>query len=364
MRLFLAALSLFLMPGLAKAEALTTDTGAVSVTKMITGLDEPWAMAFLPGGAVLITERGGELLHVKDGARQVVAGVPDVADIGQGGLLDVVAARDFGESREIFLSYAAPFGGGAGTALAKARLSEDGRALSDVEVLFRMNRASSRGQHFGSRIVEARDGTLFLTIGDRGAREQAQNMGRYNGKLVRVTRNGGIPADNPFASGDLPAIYSLGHRNPQGAALDEAGQLWTVEHGARGGDEINRPEAAKNYGWPRISYGTHYSGGKIGEGTEAPGMEQPAFYWDPSIAPSGMMIYSGKLFAEWAGDIFVGSLKFDMISRLEIAGDSAREVERLFEGRFARIRDIREAPDGAIWFLSVGDGAAYRITPG
>jgi glucose/arabinose dehydrogenase len=182
---------------------------------------------------------------------------------------------------------------------------------------------------------------------------------------VRVARDGSVPADNPYAQGGgLPEIWSFGHRNPQGAALDGQGRLWTVEHGAQGGDEVNRPLPGRNFGWPVISYGRHYSGAKIGVGTAAEGMVQPAFYWDPSIAPSGMMIYSGKLFPAWEGDIFVGSLKFDMISRLEVAGDRVGEAERLFQDRYPRIRDIREAPDGSIWFLSVGDGAAYRLTPG
>ncbi len=350
------------------ARAQTTErveSGTVQVTRMVSGLREPWAIGFLPGGGTLITERGGRLLHLKGGESIDVSGVPRVAAAGQGGLLDVVVARNFTQSREIFLSFSEPRGGGAGTAMAVARLSDDGTALEDLRVIFSMRNPTASTHHFGSRLVEAPDGTLFLTIGERGDRDKAQDVSVHNGKVIRITRTGSIPPDNPFKSGDwLPEIWSYGHRNPQGAALDADGVLWINEHGAQGGDEVNRPEAGANYGWPVISYGRHYDGGSIGIGTEAPGMEQPLHYWDPSIAPSGMMIYSGRLFPDWQGDFFVGSLKFNMISRLERSGDALREAERLFQDRYPRIRDIREAPDGSIWFLSVGDGAAYRITPG
>lgn len=365
MRLILS-LGLFLLFPIAalSQQILQTDSGSVQVEKMISGLDEPWALAFLPDGSQLVTERDGRLLLVKDGKATRVSGVPRVAARGQGGLLDVVVAKDFAQSKEIFLSYSEPRRGGAATALAVGKLSETGTRLTNVNRLFQVNVVEQGGRHFGSRIVEAADGSLFLTLGDRGDRPSAQNLSNHNGSVIRVTRSGGVPPNNPFVGIDaLPEIYSIGHRNIQGAALDGAGRLWTVEHGAAGGDEINRPSAGKNYGWPVISYGRHYTGGKIGEGTSKAGMEQPALYWDPSIAPSGMMIYSGKLFPKWKGHIFVGSLKFDMISRSVPNGSQAREIERLFQDVFQRIRDIREAPDGSIWFLSVGDGAAYRISP-
>ena len=347
------------------ADQIATDAGPVGVTRVVSGLDEPWAIGFLPDGSFLITERHGALHYFRDGATRNVSGVPKVHARGQGGLLDVVVARDFASSGEVFLTFSKPARGGGKTALARATFDAGRAALTDLTILFEMSAASGAGQHYGSRVVEAPDGTLWLTIGDRGARDMAQNPNAHNGKVVRVGRDGRVPADNPFAGGGaLPEIWSLGHRNPQGAALDANGRLWTVEHGARGGDEVNMPLAGRNYGWPVISYGRHYSGAKIGVGTRADGMEQPEFYWDPSIAPSGMMIYSGKLFPAWKGDIFVGSLKFDMISRLEVSGGKVSEAERLFQDRYIRIRDIREAPDGSIWFLSVGDGAAYRITPG
>ncbi len=350
------------VPGL--AEELETSAGPVDVRRAVAGLDTPWAIAFLPDGGQLITERGGRLLLIRDGKAVPVTGVPDVRAKGQGGLLDVQVARDFERSREIFLTFSEPMGRGAGTALAVARLDAPAK-LSDLRVIFRQAGGSDAGKHFGSRVVEAPDGTLYLTIGDRGERERAQDLGSHNGKVIRVARNGAIPPDNPFVgqAGAEPAIWSYGHRNPQGAALGPDGAVWTVEHGPKGGDEINRPGAGKNHGWPVISYGVEYSGGKVGRGTAAEGMEQPVHYWDPSIAPSGMMIYSGRLWPEWKDDIFVGSLKFDMISRLSGDAGGLVEAERLFQGEFPRIRDVREAPDGSIWFLSEDEGAAYRMTP-
>ncbi len=348
----------------AGADPQPTDLISVDVQKVVVGLDEPWSIAFLTDDDVLITERAGRLLHVVGTEVSEIAGVRAVFGQGQGGLFDVVLARDYAQSHELLLSYAEPREGGAGTALAIAKLDLAAKRLTDFKVIYRMNTTSPRDIHFGGRVVEAPDGTLLLTNGERGNGDLAQDMQADNGKVIRINRDGSIPPDNPFVGGGgLPEVWSLGHRNPQGAALDAKGRFWLVEHGAMGGDEINHPEAGKNYGWPIITFGLNYNGNKIGVGTEAPGLEQPAFYWDPSIAPSGMMIYSGKLIPQWQGNIFVGSLKFDMISRLEINGDTASEVERLFQDQYIRIRDIREAPDGSIWFLSVGDGAAYRISP-
>ena len=232
-----------------------------------------------------------------------------------------------------------------------------------VEELFEIEPGSSGGRHFGSRVVEGGDGKLYMTIGDRGDRDSAQDLSVENGSVVRLNRDGSVPQDNPFVGteGAQPEIWSYGHRNPQGAAVDARGQVWTVEHGARGGDEVNRIQKGVNFGWPVISYGTHYSGFKIGEGTAKEGMEQPVYYWDPSMAPSGMMIYSGKLWPEWAGDMFIGSLKFNYISRLD--GAPFAEVEQIAGDETLRVRDIEEAPDGAIWFISVGQGAIYRMTP-
>ncbi|MEL6609427.1 MAG: PQQ-dependent sugar dehydrogenase [Pseudomonadota bacterium] len=345
------------------AVALPSSQGPLTVTATVTGLDEPWGFAFLPEGGVLITERSGTLIHVApDGTRSTVTGTPRVADAGQGGLLDILLPRDFAQTREVYLTFAARQRGGAGTALARATLSADAARLEGTEVIWELASGSSGGRHFGSRVVEGADGFLYVTIGDRGDRPSAQDLSNENGSVVRVARDGSIPASNPdLGQGARPGIYSYGHRNPQGAAVDAQGRIWVVEHGAAGGDEVNLVEAGANYGWPTISYGRHYSGAKIGVGTSAPGLKQPMHYWDPSIAPSGMMIYSGKLWPSWEGDIFVGSLKFDMISRLE-RGTMVREIERLSSDETLRVRDIREAPDGTIWFLSVGQGALYRIS--
>ncbi len=359
----LAALALACLGLAPPAAALETSAGEVTLSPVITGLDAPWALAHLPDGGVLVTERGGRLLLWRDGRTQVVAGAPDVAAIGQGGLLDVTLARDFATTRTVFLTYAKPQGRGSGTAMAKARLSPDGDRLTALTELFAMSPGSSGGRHFGSRVVEARDGTLFVTIGDRGDRPAAQDLSRHNGSIVRVTRDGAVPADNPFVGqpGVRPEIWSYGHRNPQGAGLAPDGTLWTAEHGARGGDEVNRITPGTNYGWPVISFGRHYSGARIGEGTSKPGMAQPAMYWDPSIAPSGLLVYDGAMFPDWRGDLFVGSLKVNYISRIGVSGDSAREVEQIASPETARVRDIQQAPDGSIWFISVGNGTIYRL---
>lgn len=351
----LAASSAFAAP-------IETSVGTVQVTPMVQGLDEPWSVGFLPGGGVLITERDGRLLHVaQDGTTQAVSGLPEVAAVGQGGLLDILVPGDFAERGEVFLSYAQPQGRNAGTAILRGTLSGDRGALDDVTTIFSMTEPTGTGRHFGSRLVEAPDGTLFLTIGDRGDRPAAQDLTRHNGSVLHLTRDGDPAPDNPDLGG-LPEIWSYGHRNPQGAALDLDGNLWVNEHGAQGGDEVNRIEKGANYGWPVIAYGEHYGGGQIGEGTEKEGMEQPVHYWDPSIAPSGMMFYSGALWPEWEGDLFIGSLKFDYIARLD--GDPMNEAEQLQSEDTLRVRDIREGPDGAIWFLSVGQGTLYRMTPG
>ena len=337
---------------------------SVQIEPIVTGLADPWAVAPLPDGGVLITQKTGELILDRDGKTTTVAGVPTIAQQGQGGLLDITLARDFSQSRQLFLTYAKPqANGGSGTALAIAQLSEDGTALVDLTELFEMSAGSSGGRHFGSRVVEAPDGTLFVTIGERGDRPAAQDRSNHNGTVIRVNRDGSVPADNPFVGqADIqPEIWSYGHRNPQGADLDALGRLWVSEHGAKGGDEVNLIRKGANYGWPIISYGRHYSGATIGEGSAKDGMEQPAHYWDPSIAPSGLMVYSGALFEEWTDDIFVGSLKFDYISRL--SGDPLREVEQIKTPETVRVRDVVEGPNGAIWFISEPQDAVYRMVP-
>lgn len=362
----MALIVLIWICGPAQAQIFDTSAGPVKVERMADKLNQPWSVALLPGGDFIVTERDvGKVWYFNsDGSRHEVWDIPRVASRGQGGLFDLVLSRSFTSTGEVFLTYAQASDDGVRTALAVANLSADNRRLENLRVIFRINTGSGSGGHFGGRVVEDESGALFLTIGDRGDSASAQDPATHQGKLVRVNRDGSVPADNPYANGPfLPEVWSIGHRNPQGATLDETGQIWTVSHGAKGGDEINRPEPKKNYGWPVISYGTHYSGGQIGVGTSAPGMEQPRYYWDPSIAPSGMMIYSGKLFPQWKGSIFVGSLKFDYIARLTRDGDQITGEEKLFTDEFQRIRDVREGPDGAIWFLSEGDRALYRVTP-
>ncbi|MEC7765249.1 MAG: PQQ-dependent sugar dehydrogenase [Pseudomonadota bacterium] len=346
----------------ALSDTVETAAGPMEITEIAGDLDMPWGVDFLPDGGFLVTEIAGRLWRYDaEGNRTEVSGAPDVVAEGQGGLLDVAVARDFDESREIFLTYSKAQNGGAGTALMVARLNEAGDGLTGGRVLFEMADGGNTGRHFGSRVVEAEDGNLFVTIGDRGQAEMAQDLGKHNGSVVRIARDGNVPEGNPFVGQDgaLPEIWTYGHRNPQGAALDGDGQLWTVEHGAQGGDEINRIEAGTNYGWPEISYGTNYNGSRIGVGTEAEGMAQPEFYWDPSIAPSGMAILSDAV-PEWAGHIVVGSLKFNSIHVLDPSDWTEEVIE---SDETARVRDVAEAPDGSIWFISEVNGAIYRLAP-
>ncbi|MCR9107947.1 PQQ-dependent sugar dehydrogenase [Marivita sp. XM-24bin2] len=347
------------------SETIETSAGAMQVSAVVTGLDEPWGFGFLPDGKIVITERDGRVLLVTPGeGSKVVQSPPDVYTDGQGGLLDVLVPRDFAQSRTLFFSHAKRQERGSGTAVTKAVLSANGMALTNHETIFEIAPGSSGGRHFGSRLVEGRDGTLFVTVGDRGDRPSAQDRRLHNGSVLRITKTGAVPDDNPFANTDgvQPEIWSYGHRNPQGAALDGSGQLWITEHGARGGDEVNRIEKGVNYGWPVIAYGRHYSGRSIGEGTAKPGMAQPETYWDPSIAPSGLAFYINGPIPAWNNDLFAGSLKFDYIARL--SGEPLREVEQINGESTQRVRDVRQGPDGAIWFLSVGNGALYRLSPG
>jgi glucose/arabinose dehydrogenase len=338
------------------------------VVTLTDDLEHPWGLAFLPDGRMLVTERPGRLRIVtQDGTVGApLAGVPEVAARAQGGLLDVALAPDFAQSRMIYLSYSEPGDGGtAGTSVARGRLTDAG--LENVQVVFRQEPKVSGGAHFGSRLVWARDGNLFITTGDRQNRPFVQDLSKHQGKVIRIRPDGAVPRDNPFVNRDgaRPEIWSYGHRNLQGAALHpETGQLWTVEHGARGGDELNAPKAGRNYGWPVITYGRDYSGASIGEGQSKQGMEQPVHYWDPSIAPSGLMFYTGDRFPNWKGNAFVGALGFRLLSRLELDGERVRAEERLIQDMGQRIRAVVQGPDGLIYLLTdEGDGRILRLEP-
>lgn len=344
--------------------------GKASAEVVASGLSHPWGLAFLPGGRFLVTERPGRLRVVEADGRlgPPLAGLPQVAAGGQGGLLDVITDADFARNRRIFFCYSepAPKGGGNSTALASATLAPDAAALQDVKVLFSQRPKVASQLHFGCRIVQAPDGHLFLTLGERyGRKEDAQRLDNHLGKVVRIAPTGGAAPGNPLAgrAGALPEIWSWGHRNPQGAAWGPDGRLWIHEHGAQGGDEINRPEAGRNYGWPVITYGENYGGGKIGEGTAKAGMEQPLHYWVPSIAPSGMaFLTSDRYGTAWKGSLFVGSLKFARLHRLELQGAQVVRDEYLLDGLGARIRDVRQGPDGWLYLLTDSpDGQLLRL---
>lgn len=371
----LVLLGCALITSAATAQAQTFDTklGKVRVEQIVSGLDTAWAMAMLPNGKLLVTERDGKLILVDPETptrKRTVSGLPEISAFGQGGLLDVVLDPDFLTHNTIYFTFSDPGsgqGGGVGTAIASAVFSEKPRPqLRDVKILFSMDKKTRGGRHFGSRIVPDGKGHLYFTIGDRGTQMRAQDPLDAAGTVMRIKTDGSVPNDNPFANGEraLPQIWSIGHRNAQGAALNPiTGELWTLSHGAKGGDEINIPEAGKNYGWPLISYGVNYSGSKIGVGTQAPDLEQPIYYWDPSIAPSGFAFYEGNAVANWKGNLFAGALKFQTLVRLELEGNKVVSEERLFEGEFGRIRDVRHFPDGALWFLTDdSDGAIYRVT--
>lgn len=339
------------------------------VRTLVSGLDHPWGMAFLPEGGVLVTERPGTLNLFSKGfdRREVVSGLPLISEVGQGGLLDVALHPGFADNRLVYLSYAAPGDGGDGTEVARGRLT--GARLEDVEVIFTAVPKSSGGRHFGSRLLFDRSGYLYITLGDRGKRPQAQALSTHPGSIIRLRDDGSVPPDNPFVSSSLarPEIFTYGNRNVQGIALQpESGRIWAHEHGPQGGDEINIINAGVNYGWPIITYGRNYGiGTRIGEGTHKEGMAQPALQWTPSIAPSGMAFYQGDRFPHWQGDLFVGSLKFRLLVRLSVNRDQVEEEERLLADEYGRIRDVRTGPDGYIYLLTdESDGRLLRLEPG
>jgi glucose/arabinose dehydrogenase len=365
----LAAATAIVHPALAQsADTVETKEVTVRVEKVAEGLEHPWAVEVLPDGGYLVTERPGRMRIVRDGkVSDPISGVPKVSARGQGGLLDVALAPDFAASRRLYFTAATATSRGSGTQAFTATLSRDERSLEGVKPIFTMRRFTPGNIQYGSRIAIARDGTLFISVGDRGDRDRSQDWQDDAGSIVHIDADGGIPADNPFKDGGkaLPEIWSKGHRNPQGITFDAAdGKLYTVEHGARGGDEINRPEAGKNYGWPIITYGRDYSGAEIGEGTAKEGLEQPLHYWDPSIAPGALAVYHGGMFPEWDGDFLVAALKFQLLSRMQRDASGAFVAEeRMFRGDYGRIRDVVVAPDGALLMVTdEDDGALLRVS--
>jgi glucose/arabinose dehydrogenase len=347
---------------------------AFDVTTVASALENPWGLAFLPNGRFLVTERPGRMrvLNARGAKSDPVQGVPEVDARGQGGLLDVIIDPKFPENQLVYWAYSEPRKGGNGTAVARGRLQADASPprLEAVQVIWRMMPTLDSVLHFGSRLVFARDGALFITTGERSVpqgREQAQSLDSAFGKVIRIHPDGTVPADNPFANkpGALPEIYSYGHRNIQSAALHpETGQLWTVEHGPKGGDELNAIDPGKNYGWPTITYGVEYSGQRVGKGlTAATGLEQPLYYWDPVIAPSGMAFYTGAAFPAWKGSLFIGGLAAKHVARLTLEGKRVVGEERLLVDR-ARFRDVRVGPEGFLYLLTdASDGELLRLSP-
>jgi glucose/arabinose dehydrogenase len=353
----------------AQTKTFQSQKHAFRVVTLVEGLSHPWSLAFLPDGQILITERGGRLRRVSQDFKldpKPIEGVPRVVATGQGGMFDVALHPNFAENGTIYLAYNGPGEGGWGTELMRAKL--DGQRLTQTQVLFRLEPKSRAGLHFGGRIVFDRQGYLYLTLGDRGDQERAQQLDDHAGSVIRLHDDGRVPADNPFVKrpGAKPEKFTLGNRNMQGAALHpQTGELWTHEHGPQGGDEINVVRAGRNYGWPVITYGVNYGiGTKIGEGTHKSGMEQPLYKWVPSIAPSGMAFYEGARFPGWRGNLLIGALRDAMLVRLELDGEKVVKEERLLKGALGRIRDVRVGPDGFVYLLTdESDGVLARLEP-
>lgn len=352
------------------AEQKSSPAAEISVTaeQVVSGIEIGWGIAFLPDGDMLVTEKSGKLLRIRDGeiAAEITDGLPSSLVVnGQGGFLDIELDPDYEENGWIYFTHASNSGSGEGsnTALTRAKLVND--TLVDTEELYKAVPNSTRGQHYGSRIVFDNNGYLFFSIGDRGNRDvNPQDLSRDGGKIYRLNSDGSIPSDNPFVGEDgaKEAVYSYGHRNPQGMALNpETGIVWENEHGPRGGDEVNIIEPGKNYGWPVISYGINYNGTEFAQDTVMEGMEQPILYWDPSIAPAGMTFVTGDKYPGWEGDLLIGSLKFAYIAHLDVEGNEILSEEKLVEGA-GRIRAVEQGPDGYIYFSAEGDGI-YRLVP-
>ena len=347
-----------------------SSAGGLEVRTFARGLVNPWSLAFLPDGRMLVTERPGRIRVVSAEGQlsPPLKGVPDVWASGQGGMLDVAIDKSYAQNKTIYFCFAERTSGGGRTAIARAKLDDAAGRLDETKIIFRQEGPLSSGYHYGCRIAQADDGNLFVTLGDHGShREQAQELGNHLGKVIRIAPDGSAAAGNPFIgrAGAKPEIWSYGHRNGQGLAINPAsGDVWEIEHGPRGGDELNIIRTAKNYGWPVIGFGLEYSGGKIHDSTAKDGMEQPVKYWVPSISPSGMVFYTGKLFPKWSGSLFVGALSGSMLVRLSLNGNGVAGEERLLQNLHERIRDVRQGPDGALWLLTdSSNGRILRVSP-
>lgn len=351
------------------AQTIRSQLHDFRVTAVARGLDHPWSIAFLPDGGILITERAGRLRLFRNGALspKPVAGVPAVVDSGQGGLFDVTLHPEFARNGLLYLSYAARGDGGVHTRVTRFRFDRGALALTEAKPIFNAMPTASGGRHFGGRMVFDRAGYIYITVGERGDMARAQRLDDHSGSVIRLRDDGSVPPDNPFVGrgGARPEIYSYGHRNPQGMALHpRTGAVWTHEHGARGGDEINIIRPGRNYGWPVITHGIDYDGSPIGVGKSAPGMEQPLYFWVPSIAPSGMAFYTGGKFPRWRNSLFVGALAGQALVRLELDHDKVVREERLLEDMVGRVRDVRDGPDGYLYFTTDdGEGMLLRLEP-
>ncbi|MFK7993998.1 MAG: PQQ-dependent sugar dehydrogenase [Granulosicoccus sp.] len=349
------------------AQSYDTQERQITIERVTDGLNRPWAVAFLSNNEWLVTERSGQLRLIVDGVlqRQAISGTPKVNAKGQGGLLDVIPDPSYAQNGWIYLSFSAQsLTGRSGTEVVRGRIKNN--QWIDEQELFVAKPKQRGGRHFGSRLAFDQEGFLYISLGDRGDGDTSQNGQTHAGSIIRLHANGDIPQSNPFVANDdvLNEIYSLGHRNVQGMTYDpQTNTLWAHEHGPQGGDELNKVIAGKNYGWPVITYGVNYgSGTKIGEGSKKAGYEQPATFWDPSIAPSGLALVSSDRYPQWNGNLMVGALKYQLLARLTLKDNTVRDEERLLQGEFGRIRDIRQGPDGYLYFLTdATNGGLYRI---
>ncbi|MEZ5589350.1 MAG: PQQ-dependent sugar dehydrogenase [Gammaproteobacteria bacterium] len=365
-----ACLIMTTLSACAQAKTFTSEKHRFEVVTVAQGLEHPWSLAFLPDGTLLVTERPGRLRVINEGQLrpQAVTGLPDnITAVGQGGLLDVALHPAFASNRLLYFSYAGRGEGGIGTEVARGRLSSDASRLENLEVIFRALPKSRGGRHFGSRLVFDTDGYLYITLGERGDMWWAQDLNDHAGSVIRLNDDGSVPASNPFVqqAAARPEIFTYGNRNVQGATLQpDTGLIWIQEHGPRGGDELNIVQAGANYGWPKVTYGINYNGTKLSDLQQAPGIIDPIYYWDPSIAPSGLMFYNADQFPGWRGNLFVGALKFQLLVRLELDGQHVVHEERLLNNEFGRIRDVRQGPDGLIYLLNdSSDGQVLRLQP-